>query len=59
LCVDWVIYQLVALDVVEGAATGVNMLRLSEGCVTTPGITQNCNGDVPAVVSMVDKHSVR
>jgi hypothetical protein len=42
---------LVALDGVEGAATGVKVLRLNEGGVIVPGITQNSNGVVTAVVS--------
>jgi len=34
-------YVLDALDIVEGAATGVNVLRPNEGCVIAPGITQH------------------
>jgi hypothetical protein len=40
-----------ALDVVEGAAPGVNVFWLNDGAVMAPCIAQSSNGVVPAVVS--------
>ena len=43
-----------ALDVVESATTAVKVLRLNEGDVIAPSITQNSNGVVISVVMTFD-----